>query len=89
MLQLKFMRLIHRDGWDESHEAPLLGRLSTARWKSFAFFAVAISSNGLQSLVRSGRLWISPSPGRPFEAAFLCLSCQAGPVFHKPDDGEP
>ena len=69
--------------------APFLSDLSTEWWKSLAFVDVAVSSNGLQSLVRSGRLWISPSPGRPFEAAFLCLSCQAGPVFHKPDDGEP
>ena len=66
-----------------------LAGFSTGWWKSLVFLAVAISSNGLQSLDRSGRLWISPSPGRPFVAAFLCLTCQAGPVFHKPDDGEP
>jgi len=66
-----------------------IASFSTGWWKGLAFLAVAISSNGLQSLDRSGRLWISPSPGRPFVAAFLCLPCQAGPVFHKPDDGEP
>ena len=75
--------------WIEFHKTPLGGSLSTGRWKTLAVCVVAISSKGLQSLVRSGKLWISPLPGRPYEAAFLCMGCQCGPVFHKPYDGEP
>ena len=75
--------------WIEFHKTPFGGSLSTGRWKTLAVRVVAVSSKGLQSLDRSGKLWISPSPGRPFVAAFLCLGWQCGPVFHKPYDGEP
>ncbi len=89
MLLVKFVQLIYQIWWIEFHKTPFGGSLSTGRWKTLAAWVVAISSKGLQSLVRSGKLWISPSPCRPYEAAFLCLGCQCGSVFHKPYDGEP
>ena len=89
MLLVKFVQLIHQMWWIEFHKTAFGGSLSTGMWKTLAVRVVAVSSKGLQSLDRSGKLWISPSPGRPFVAAFLCLGCQCGPVFHNAYDGEP
>ena len=79
---VNFVQLIHQMWWIEFHKH----RLAAAIHRKVENFGDVLSPFLQKAAITSsfGKLWISPSPGRPFVAASLVLDASAIPYSTSP-----